>query len=179
MCFCLHGQSCNNIYSLICFAVFSWNWFEMENCSLISAALHLPHKTNFKLEDEMWVWWKRNNFDTNHPTCLSASLWQILVVVSFSCPSTFPSFFTHYVSVSFFLCRFHKESLLDPDDSAACDSRDHLCFSLLVRHLYTREFLPKKRWNHVRHLSIYPHLVSLCRRTQHHTGAQTLLVIPT
>lgn len=50
-----------------------------------------------------------------------------------------------YVSVPFSLSRFHKESLPDLDGSAAGDGRDHLCFSFLVRHHHSREFLPKRQ----------------------------------
>lgn len=41
-----------------------------------------------------------------------------------------------FFSASFLIIlnRFYKEGLLDPDDSAAGDFRDHLHLSLLVRH---------------------------------------------
>ena len=85
----------------------------------------------------------------NNPTCLSFFFFALADCnccccrLSSSCLPTFLSVLSHYVS-SFFLNRIHKKSLLDLDDSAACDCRHHLCFSLLVRSNHTKGLLSQE-----------------------------------
>lgn len=115
-------------------------------CSL--PQLLTSHTTqSFKWEDETRVGWKQPFWyvlQHKQPHLLAcfalADVFVIVIRLSAVCLPVVPL----YVSVSFSLSRFYKESLPDLDDSAAGDCRHHLCFSLLVRCHHSREFLPKR-----------------------------------
>lgn len=172
---CLHSESrisTYNTYSLTGHTRFSWNRFEIENDFLISAHLFTAHATQQLLNKRLF---SVNNFShvLPHKQSYLPVCFELADFISCCCLRvSLPVYPPQNVSVCFPLNRFHKESLLDLDASAACDCRNHLCVSLLVRHRCTEGVPSEKKWNHVRPPSINPHLVSLLTAsdiTQEHT----------
>lgn len=111
-----------------------WNWKLFPELCCTLPQLSTSYATQIVLSERMKCWFDENR--TILKCCAaSTSLPACLLHIFFK-----SNIYCLYLII---LNSFHKESLLDPDDSAAGDCRDHLHFYLLVRHHYTREFLPK------------------------------------